>query len=271
MPARRRRRRGSRPRPASSPCSGRRQVDALGQHVEQRHRDDDAFAGQRDQAVGSAYGTPRFVDSRSIRWLRSSCRSRIATTARTGAGHSSRERLSSPPGLSCSGPTCSRYGQRVDRAAALVPAGCGPDLEVQVAAGGVAGLADDADRLAGADGVAGLQRRGFGQVHVDEVVGGALAVDDDVVAGGALEAGVLDAAAAGGDERRAAAGHHVLALVGVAGAGGAEAAGAEAEFVGAEQREGVAVEGEAEAERRPRWWPCGRAGARPACGPIRKL
>ncbi len=47
-------------------------------------------------------------------------------------------------------------GQRVDRAAALVPAGCCPDLEVEVAGGGVAGVADDADRLAGADLIAGL-------------------------------------------------------------------------------------------------------------------
>ena len=41
--------------------------------------------------------------------------------------------------------------KRVDRAAALIPAGRGPDLEVEVAGGGVAGVADDADRLAGAD------------------------------------------------------------------------------------------------------------------------
>src|SRR5690349_21077546 len=38
--------------------------------------------------------------------------------------------------------------QRVDRATALVPAGCRPNLEVEVTGSRVAGLADDADRLA---------------------------------------------------------------------------------------------------------------------------
>src|SRR6187397_2026991 len=41
-----------------------------------------------------------------------------------------------------------QVGQWVDRAAALVPAGGSPHLEVEVAGGGVAGLADHADRLA---------------------------------------------------------------------------------------------------------------------------
>ena len=54
--------------------------------------------------------------------------------------------------------------------------------------------------------------------------------------------------------------------MGVAGAGGAEAAGGAAEFVGAEDREGVAVEVEAEAERlRSRRWPARRATG--ACRP----
>src|SRR4051794_34195209 len=140
-------------------------------------------------------------------------------------------------------------GEGVERAASLVPAGRAPHLEVEVTADRVAGFADDADRLAGADGVAGVKRRGFGQVRVHEVVGSAAAVDHEVVAGGRLEAGELDLAAAGGDQRQAAGRGHVLALVGVAGAGRAEAAGAEVEFVRAEDREGVAVEVEADDER----------------------
>src|SRR5690349_2406520 len=139
-------------------------------------------------------------------------------------------------------------GQRVEGGAALVPAGWAPHLEMEVAALGVAGFADHADRLPGADGVAGVQRRGFGQVGVHEVVAGAAAVDHDVVAGRALVTGVLDDAATGGDQRRPAGGHHVLALVGVTGAAGPEAAGAHPVFVRAEDREGVTVEGETEAE-----------------------
>src|SRR6188472_271525 len=49
--------------------------------------------------------------------------------------------------------------QRVEGGAALVPAGRAPHLEMQVTALGVAGFADDRDRLAGAYGVAGAQRR----------------------------------------------------------------------------------------------------------------
>ncbi len=93
---------------------------------------------------------------------------------------------------------------------------------------------------------------GSGEVRVHEVEAGALAVDHDVVAGVALVARVLDRAAAGGDQRRAAGGHHVLALVGVARPGGSEASAGVAEVVGAEEREGVPEEGEAEAERRSR-------------------
>src|SRR5262249_54035435 len=135
-------------------------------------------------------------------------------------------------------------GQRVDRAAALVPARGGPDLEVKVAGGGVAGVADDPDRLPGADRFAGVQRRRLGQVRVQEVEAGPLAVDNHVVGGRARISGVLDGAAAGCDERRAAGGHRVLALMGVAGASRAEAPRAHAEFVRAEDRELVAVEGE---------------------------
>src|SRR5665811_1023852 len=39
-----------------------------------------------------------------------------------------------------------QVAERVDRAAALIPAGGGPDLEVQVTGGGGAGAADQADR-----------------------------------------------------------------------------------------------------------------------------
>src|SRR5262249_25543504 len=61
------------------------------------------------------------------------------------------------------------------------------------------------------------------QVHVDVVDVVVGAVDDDVVAGGALELRGLDGAAAGRDELRAAVRHDVLALVRVTGAAGAEA------------------------------------------------
>ena len=48
--------------------------------------------------------------------------------------------------------------------------------------------------------------------------------------------------AAGGDQRRAALGEHVLALVAVAGAAGAEVGGGAAEVVAAAHREHVVVE-----------------------------
>src|SRR4029078_5439913 len=102
-------------------------------------------------------------------------------------------------------------------AAAPVPGGGGPHLEVEVAGGGGAGVADEADWLAGPHDFAGQERRGFGQVRVQEVDRLGAAVHHDVVAGQRLVAGVLDDAAAGGDQRRAAGGHRVLALVGVAG------------------------------------------------------
>ena len=57
---------------------------------------------------------------------------------------------------------------------------------------------------------------GLAQVHVDVVDVGALAVDDDVVAGRALGAVELHDAAARGDQRRAAAREDVVALVRVA-------------------------------------------------------
>src|SRR5581483_1934051 len=109
---------------------------------------------------------------------------------------------------------------------------------------GVAGLADVADDLTGANGLALLEERGAAQVHVGGVLAGAGAVDDDVVAGAALPARELHRAAAGGDDRRAAGRHDVLALVDVAGAAGAEAPRAHAEAVRAAQREGVVEEQE---------------------------
>ena len=52
---------------------------------------------------------------------------------------------------------------------ARVPAGRRPQLEVQVAGGGVAGAPDEADRLAGGDRVALVDEGGVAQVHVDVV------------------------------------------------------------------------------------------------------
>src|SRR4051794_16011846 len=74
-------------------------------------------------------------------------------------------------------------GQRVDRVAAVVPPGCGPDLEVEVARGCVACVADHSDLLAGEDLVALRERARLGQVHV-RVVDAVDPVDHQVVAGG---------------------------------------------------------------------------------------
>src|SRR4051794_8284058 len=81
--------------------------------------------------------------------------------------------------------------QGVEWTAALIPTGWPPHLEVEMAGRRVAGLADDADRLASADGFAGMQRRRFGEVGVHEVVLAALAVDHQVISGRVLVAGVL--------------------------------------------------------------------------------
>src|SRR3954468_10882617 len=90
--------------------------------------------------------------------------------------------------------------RRVEEVAALVPAGRRPDLEVEVAAARVAGIADVADPLAGADYLPLAEQRRLAQVHVDEVEAGGAAVDHDVVAGRALVAGVLDPPPARGVE-----------------------------------------------------------------------
>ena len=138
-------------------------------------------------------------------------------------------------------------GQRVDRAASFVPAGA-----VQISKWRWQAVASPVWPTSPIGwpvktGVARAQRRGLDQVRVHEVHAGALGVDDEVVAGERLVAGILDRAAAGGDDRGAAPGHHVLALVAVPGAAGAEAAAGAAEVVRPEQREGVAVEREPEA------------------------
>src|SRR5690242_5211053 len=75
-------------------------------------------------------------------------------------------------------------GERVEGRAPFVPARRRPHLEVEVAADRVAGFADDPDLLAGAHDVARMERRGFGQVGVHEVVARPAPVDDEVVAGG---------------------------------------------------------------------------------------
>src|SRR3954447_24090311 len=116
-------------------------------------------------------------------------------------------------------------GQRVEGVTAVVPARRAPKLEVQMAPVGVARLADGAYPLAGVDAVARVERRRLGEVHVDIVDAGAVSIDDDVVACQAVVALELHASAAGGHHRRATTGHHVLTLVGVPGAPGAEASG----------------------------------------------
>src|SRR3954468_10171044 len=73
--------------------------------------------------------------------------------------------------------------QWVERVAAVVPAGGGPHLEVEVAGGRIARTADVAEQLARPDAVANVHDRGLAHVHVGVVDAGALAVDHEVVAG----------------------------------------------------------------------------------------
>ena len=87
---------------------------------------------------------------------------------------------------------------------AVVPAGCAPELEVQVAAASVPALADRADRLARVHAVAGAERGGLVEVHVHVVDLGSVAVDHDVVAGRRVVLLELDPAAARRDHPRAA-------------------------------------------------------------------
>jgi hypothetical protein len=90
---------------------------------------------------------------------------------------------------------------------------------VEVTPGGIPGLADAVDPLAGVDARA-LTRAPPLQVHVHVVVAVGARVDHEVVAGAArLVAPVLDPAATRGDDRLAALREDVLALMGVSGAG----------------------------------------------------
>jgi len=75
---------------------------------------------------------------------------------------------------------------------------------MEVAAGRPAGVVDAADPLAGGDPGALRGPALPAHVHVGVVLPGALAVDDDVVAGRRLVLAGLDAAGMGGDDRPAA-------------------------------------------------------------------
>src|SRR5215210_7920444 len=132
--------------------------------------------------------------------------------------------------------------QGVERAPALVPARSAPDLEVEMAAARVAGLADRADLLARVHTVPGPERRRLREVHVGVVERGSPAVDHDVVAGRPVIPRVLHPPAAGRDHAGAAAGEDVVALVRVAGAPRAEAGARAAEVVPPADGEDVVVE-----------------------------
>src|SRR5829696_5619615 len=137
---------------------------------------------------------------------------------------------------------CLQGGQRAERTAAVVPARLVPELEVEMAAPGVTGVAHRADRLAGVDAVALSEGGGLVEVHVDVVDLGPVAVDDEVVAGGGVVLLELNAAAARGHHASAARGHHVLALVDVSGAARAESRAGAAVVVAPADREDVVVE-----------------------------
>src|SRR5687768_6764644 len=123
--------------------------------------------------------------------------------------------------------------QRIEGPATVVPAGGAPELEVEVAAAGIAAVADRADRLTRVDAVACAEGRGLVEVHVRVVHVGAVAVDHDVVPRRGVVLLELDAPAAGGHHARAALGEHVVALVAVSGAAGAEVRALAAEVVAA--------------------------------------
>ena len=117
-----------------------------------------------------------------------------------------------------------QLGQRVDRRGRLRrPPAVDPDLEVQVRAVRGAGVADAPSRWPAATGCAlGDGDRAGLQVHED-VVAAVVAGDHDVVPGAlGLVGDPVHGAAARRDDRRALGGGDVLALVGVAGAAGAE-------------------------------------------------
>src|SRR3954451_24530604 len=76
--------------------------------------------------------------------------------------------------------------ERIKGLAAGVPAWGAPLLEVEMACGGVAGVAHHADLVAGVDAVTDVVCRRRRHVHVAVVGAGRRAVDDEVVAGGRL-------------------------------------------------------------------------------------
>ena len=127
-----------------------------------------------------------------------------------------------------------RVAWRAGRSGApAVPAGSGPQLEVQVTAAGASGLADFADAVARQHSVTGLDDRGSAHMHVC----GRAAVsvlDHDVVAGAGVECGLDDAAGHGCHQWSAAGREHVLPLVP---ATPAKAAGRRAELVRTDDRE----------------------------------
>jgi hypothetical protein len=123
------------------------------------------------------------------------------------------------------------------------------DLEVEVAAdgAGVAGLADEADGLAGKDMVAAMDQGRSRHVGVEVAAVLPFAVDQQVVAvEDRVVAGAEDAAVADGDEWGAAGSEDVEAFVGAAAvAWGAEFTDRAAGSVRALDREDVAVVGDA--------------------------
>ena len=139
-----------------------------------------------------------------------------------------RERLARRP------PTPCRSGSgSIGWAAGRAPA-ARPDLEVQVRAVDVAGLADLRDRLAGGHRVALRdEHRSREEVHEHEVAAADGAHHEVVAGAGGLIGAHVDGAGPGRHDRRALRGEDVLALVDVAVAGGAEAALGAAERPGA--------------------------------------
>src|SRR5215210_6259264 len=130
---------------------------------------------------------------------------------------------------------------RVEGTAALVPAAA-PELEVEVAAVRVAGLAHRADALAGGDLVALAEGRGLGEVHVGVVDVRGRAVDDDVVAGGPVIAAVLHAPRTRGHQLLAALRKDVVTLVRPPATAGPVLCSGAAVVVATADREDVRVE-----------------------------
>ena len=168
-----------------------------------------ARAGRR--ASTGARAAPRAVSCRRPR------------PSGTAAGRSARRRCTSPAPLHSS--KC-RWQPRASPVSPTLPIGWPVSTRAPLASGD-----------------------GSLQVHVDVVDVGAVAVDDDVVAGRALGAVELHDAAARGDERRAAAREDVVALVAVTVAPRAE--GGLPGAVGVASAHGEDVVDEVESRRRP--------------------